>query len=133
MKIIDRICTFWKLNRRRKIEKKPKTFDEYVVRSILVSNLLGIKEVHDLQCIKSMYFERERYPLIASLIRDENLAEVIKMPEGKKHPTFQEYLEIIQFENQGGLNFIATVYDSIELWQDPQVIDIFPSPNASEY
>jgi hypothetical protein len=57
-----------------------------------------------------MFLEREKYPLIAS---------------GAKHPTFQEYLEIIQFESQDGLNFLATVYDSIELWQDPQIIDIF--------
>ena len=45
---------------------------------------------------------------------------------GIKHPTFQGYLEVIQFKNQDGLNFIVTVYDSIELWQNPQIIDIFP-------
>jgi hypothetical protein len=108
------------------MEKKPKTFDEFVVRSILANKTFGITEVADLRSIKSMFLERDRYPFIVSLIRDKNLAELMKMPEGIKHPTFQEYLAVIQFKSQDGLNFIATVYDSIELWQDPQIIDIFP-------
>jgi hypothetical protein len=32
----------------------------------------------------------------------------------------------MQFRSQSGLNYIVTVYDSIELWQNPEVIDIFP-------
>ena len=116
---------FWTLNRKCKMQKKPKTFDEHVVRGILANNSFGITEVADLRSIKSMYLERERYPFIASLIRDKNLAELMKMPAGAKNSKFQEYLEIIQFKSPDGLNFIATVYDSLELWQDPQIIDIF--------
>jgi len=50
---------------------------------------------------------------------------LLKIPGGDIHPTFQEYLEVMQFKDQSGENFIVTVYDSIELWQNPKVIDIF--------
>jgi hypothetical protein len=107
------------------MEAKPETFDEYVVCDILANNSYGITEVCCLRSIKSMYLERERYPLIVSLMENENLAELMKLPEGAMPPTFPEYLEIVQFESQDGRSFIATVYDSVELWQNPEIIDVF--------
>jgi len=107
-------------------EVKPRTFDEYVLRGVLARSEFGISEVFGLRSIKSMYFEREKYASITSLIEEKNLAGLADMPEGNMHPTFQEYLEIMQFLSQSGQNYIVTVYDSIELWQNPEVIDIFP-------
>lgn len=105
---------------------KPRTFDEYVLKGILARSEFGISEVIGLRSIKSMSFEREKYSFIASLIKENNLAALVEIPEGKVHSTFQEYLEIMQFRSQSGLNYIVTVYDSIELWQNPEIIDIFP-------
>lgn len=73
-----------------------------------------------------MYFEKEKYPAIVSLIRAQNLADLAEMSEGKMNTDFPEYLEVMQFESQLGQMFVVTVYDSIELWQDPEVIEIFP-------
>src|SRR5512140_907166 len=92
----------------------------------LSNNPYGITEVADLRSIKSMYFGRAVYPYIVWLLREKDLAQLMKMQGGAEHPTFEEYLEIVQFQSQDEKNFIATVYDSIELWQDPQIIDIFP-------
>lgn len=125
MKIFSTILRFWKSNRRKR-DTEPKTFDGYVIRGILANNPYGITEVADLRSIKSMYLDRAKYPHIISLLQDKDLAQLIKIPEGIQHPTFPEYLEIVQFQSQDGQNFIATVYDSLELWQDPQIIDIFP-------
>lgn len=125
LKILATILRFWKSNK-RKMDPEPKTFDGYVVRGILANNLYGITEVSDLRLIKSMYLERANYPHIVSLIQDKDLAQLMKMPEGAQHPTFQEYLEIVQFQSQDGQKFVATIYDSIGLWQDPQIVDIFP-------
>ena len=130
MKIFGMILRFWKLNRQSKMKAKPKTFDEYVVRDILANNSYGITEVCYLRSVKSMYLERERYPLIVSLMENKNLAELMKLPEGAMPPTFPEYLEIVQFESQDGRSFIATVYDSVELWQNPEIIDVFLLANV---
>jgi hypothetical protein len=114
------------------MKAKPETFDEYVVHSILANNPFGIIEVVNLRSIRSMYFEREKYPLIISLIKDQNLSTLSKLPQGVMHNSFQEYLEIVQFESQDGQSFIATVYDSMELWQNPQIIEIFSSNRNHE-
>ena len=125
MKIFGLIRKYWSLTKRND-KPKPRSWDEYVIRSILATNEFGISEVFGLQSIKSMYLEREKYPLIVALIKEKNLAALIEMPGGNRHPTFQEDLEIMQFQNQSGLKFIVTVYDSDELWQNPQIIEIFP-------
>ena len=126
MKIFGLIRQFWLSNKQRKSAEEPKSYEEYVIRGILSNNDFGILEVIGLRSIKSRYFEREKYNSIASLIKEKNLAGVIEMPEGEKNPIFQEHLEVMQFRSQSELDFIVTVYDSIELWQDPQIIDIFP-------
>lgn len=126
MKIFGLIRQFWLSIEQRKAVEKPKSFDEYVIKDILSNNEFGISEVVGLRSIKSMYFEREKYASIASLIKGGYLADVIKIPEGVRNPTFQEYLEIMEFRSQSGSDYIVTVYDSIELWQYPQVIEIFP-------
>ena len=41
---------------------------------------------------------------------------------------FREYLYILKFFDQNKLFHVATIYDSDELWQDPEIIDIFPLP-----
>ncbi len=63
------------------MEAKPKTFDEYAVRDILANRSYGITEFCCLRSIKSMYLERERYPLIVSLMENKNLAELMKLAE----------------------------------------------------
>lgn len=125
-KIFGLIQKFWSSNKPLKGDIKPHSFDDHVERGILSNNKFGISEVIGLRVIKSMYFEREKYPAIISLIKGQNLTELSEMKGDKLNPDFTEYLEIMQFANQLGQMFIVTVYDSIELWQDPEVIDIFP-------
>ena len=36
-----------------------------------------------------------------------------------------EYLDIMIFKDQNNKTYTTTVYDNNELWQDPQIIDIF--------
>ena len=38
-----------------------------------------------------------------------------------------EYLDIMMFKDQDNKKYIVTVYDSIELSQDPQIIEIYSS------
>ena len=126
MKIFDLIVKLMSSNKSPKGDVRPSSFENEVERDILSNNKFGISEVKGLRSIKSMYFEREKYPAIASLIQGQNLAELAEIKGNTLNPEFPEYLEIMHFESQLGQMFIVTVYDSIELWQDPEVIDIFP-------
>ena len=43
----------------------------------------------------------------------------------RKDGELREYLDISTFEDGAGNKYIATIYDSDELWQDPEVLDIW--------
>jgi hypothetical protein len=71
-----------------------------------------------------MIFDRDYYQKIMNLIKDKKIDVVKGLPE---YPTrTSEYLTIMKVIDQDGKNYIVTVYDSDEITQDPQVIDIFP-------
>jgi hypothetical protein len=100
-----------------------KTFESYVIRSILVNNQFNIKDVTEIHEIRTMIFERNLYLAITDLIRNKQTELIKTVPD---HPTRTfEYLTVMEFTDQDRKKYIVTVYDQDELWQDPQVIDIF--------
>ena len=105
----------------------PNSYGNLVTKTILSCKDFNIKEVNDLESIKSMIFNVEQYILITSLIKEQDWKN-LKNLDDKTNSTngFRQYLEIIKFFDQNKKAHIATIYDSDELWQDPQVIDIFP-------
>jgi hypothetical protein len=100
-----------------------KTFNDYIVSGILIGNQYNITVVQNLESVRSMYFKRETYPEIKEIIRKGDLAALDNVPDAKSE--FAEYLEVMTFDDQDGRKYAITVYDSIDLWQDPQIIDIF--------
>jgi hypothetical protein len=99
-------------------------FDSFVIKSIIVNNQFNIKEVNGLVSIKSMSFIKEEYLEIEKLIKQGNIDAVKQWPDSNCN-TF-EYLDVMSFLDQNGKSYIVTVYDSDELSQDPQIIEIFP-------
>jgi hypothetical protein len=94
-----------------------------VVNELLAVKDFDIKEVNNFESIQSLLFDSEKYPEIISLIRNNRL-DSLKEFEKEKKNEFREYLEIIKFSDQDDRTYIATIYDSDELWQDPQIIDL---------
>jgi hypothetical protein len=98
-------------------------YTDYITKSILLNNEFGIEIIKDIENIKSMILIREEYPKLAELIKNKSV-EAIKSLAPSQNKT-SEYLTILKFRDQENNNYIVTTYDSDELWQDPQVIDIF--------
>jgi hypothetical protein len=100
-------------------------YEWYVRRSILSQHVFNIKEIQQLERIRSLYFNRDTYPLVKEVISNApSIASIRDFPiETYKS---DEDIEIVTFLDQDGKQFVAAVYDSWELWQDPEVIDIFP-------
>ena len=99
------------------------SYEKLVIETILSCKDFDIKEVNNIVTIKSLIFIQDQYNLITDLIKKQDW-ENIKTLENNSNE-FNEYLEIIKFTDQNKKTHIATIYDSDELWQDPQVIDIF--------
>ena len=78
-----------------------------------------------MKSLKSLSFTEEQYKKVRGLIKKQDwsqINEINDLPSGE----FREYLDIIKFKDQNGKQYVATIYDSDELFQDPQIIDIFP-------
>jgi len=104
--------------------KGPSTYNEYIIRSILVNNKFDIKDITSVEDIRSLCLIREEYPRIVELIKNKDI-EAIKSLKSSPVRT-SEYLSIMKVTDGEGKEYVVTGYDSDELTQDPQVIDIFP-------
>lgn len=98
-------------------------FDSYVINGILASNEFGITQVLNLTSIKSLYYSLTTYQQITDLIRAKNRSAIESLEANAAG--INEFLDIMSFTDQDGKKYIVTVYDSLELTQNPQVIDIF--------
>ena len=105
------------------MKKQVKSFNDYVVSSLLENNEFGILKVKNLEEFYSCNFDNSVYPQIVALIKVGEF-EKIKQSQHNTEAT-SEYLTIMRFTDQDNESYIVTVYDNDELWQDPQVIDVY--------
>jgi len=109
--------------KKSKLKESPNTFDNHVVSNIIVNNRFGITQVKNIENIKSIYFLSEEYSNIEKLIESKDV-QAIKLYQ-EDQPQTEEYLDIILFEDQSKNKYVAAIYDSIRLEQDPQIIEIY--------
>jgi len=95
-----------------------------IKESILKNNTLGITEIKKIEFLKGLNFNKDEYPFIVDLIKQKKVEEIKGFPDSKKK-TFED-LTIIRFYDQNNKENIATIYDTDELWQDPEILEIFP-------
>lgn len=101
------------------------SYEQQVVESILANNEFGITQVVQYTRLKSLFYKQEEYASIVQLIKESKPEEINELDIHAKG--CREYLDIIKFTDQNNRTFIATVYDSDERWQDPQMMEIFLS------
>jgi hypothetical protein len=98
-------------------------YDALIVKDILANNEFAIQIISDLESIHTRYFVQPEYAEIKKLIQEKNIESIKKFrKDGIKR---NEYLDIMTFRDQDKNQYIVTIYDSDELWQDPQVIEIY--------
>ena len=99
-------------------------YNEYIEKSILANNDFGISEIKTFEDLNSFCLIREEYPKIVELIKSMDMTAIKKLKPNLTKTT--EYLSIMKIVDGNGREFVVTGYDSDDLSQDPQVIDIFP-------
>lgn len=106
------------------MEEELSKYDKHIIKCILASNQFGITQVCGLVSIVLMNFVQKDYPEIRRMLQKKDIESLKKMADnlGKVN----EYLDIMIFKDQNNKTYTTTVYDNNELWQDPQIIDIFP-------
>lgn len=114
------------------------TFNSHVIDALLKHKESDITAVNDLSDAADGHFDRARYPEILALLKRGNIADVRKSiekaPPVDKDHTFREFIIVMKFYDAVNSAYFVTIYDSTELWQNPEVIDVVklhPQPPPS--
>lgn len=100
-------------------------YDISVFKAIITDPFANVTEILNLKNVYSALFDADYYPTIKKLLVENKLCE-LPNANFQQGGFFREYLEVYSFENQDQQKHYATLYDSDELFQDPQIIDIIP-------
>jgi len=106
--------------------REPRSFDDMIVSAIVEGNKYGIDKVMHLTGVKDILYSDDAYCALTDLIKAGRLEDVKNFAEEEISPMFREYTYVYSFLDQNGRAYIATIYDSDELWQDPELYEIFP-------
>jgi len=99
-------------------------WEQQIINKILSYKDFPITLVKDFEVFLMLSFNRNTYPAIVNSIKIKDW-QTLKGNKDECETDFKEDLTLIRFLNQDNQNCLATIYDSNELWQDPEVIDIF--------
>ncbi len=94
-----------------------------VEKAILENTMLPIDEVRSLMCVYSSLYEHSYYLAVLTCLKENKLEDLNKLSKPLKEP-FGQYLDVYQFLDGQKKVFLATVYDSDELWQDPELLEL---------
>lgn len=99
-------------------------YSELIEKAILnTKELRDISTVVGLECLYSSLFTQDHYKQVFECIKSDNIDGLSKL-ESPTKSKFNEYLEVYGFFDQKDKYYLATIYDSDELSQDPQVIEL---------
>jgi hypothetical protein len=90
----------------------------------LVQKEFNIQSVNNIERLISTLFTKEKYDLIKLLILENELNK-FNDNNSLDRVIFREYLEVMKCSDQNRQPYIIVIYDSDELIQDPEIIDIF--------
>jgi len=98
-------------------------WNNIVSNQLLEDKRFDIKEVHGIEVVKTMLFDKEIHKMIVELINKRDWQAVQLVPS-KVKAEFGEYLDVVKFKDQNQSECVATIYDSDELWQDPEILEV---------
>ena len=99
------------------------TWEIFIVDKLKQHDPDKFAEILDLKTIKDFFFSRELYFKIKTQIEQGDLT--IKDEDEEPRTGFREYLSVISFSTSDRNKYFACIYDSDELWQDPEIIETF--------
>ena len=100
------------------------TGNNYVTKiQSLLYNLGKFKQVSGFQFRKTVNFNAEAYKEISESIKRNGIKAIDQLANSDRKEF--EDLTFVTFFDETGKEFAVAIYDSDELWQDPQILDIF--------
>jgi hypothetical protein len=93
-----------------------------IEKLLLNYKAIEFSEIKDLQFVVGLNFDSKAYNLLAKKIKENGIEGLPKTNEEKT--TFGD-LTVYKFLDETDAQYLVTIYDSDELWQDPEILDVF--------
>jgi hypothetical protein len=100
-----------------------KEYEDYIIASFIIIKSLDVNNILEIEHYTTRFFNQSEYLEIEKFIKENELEKVKLMPANNENST--QFLEIFIIWTIDKKKYIVTVYDSLELTQDPQIIEIF--------
>ena len=97
-------------------------YDNLIRCAIYSNKIFKIDDIIGLQELSSTVLLRSDYPKILKLVEAGDIKSLQRLPDNRGKSS--EYLDIYLFKDRAQQQYIVTIYDSDEMWQDPQVWDV---------
>ena len=99
-------------------------YNGYIIKDILSNNEFNIQKVINLKDINTFFFHQGIHAEVEKIINEKRFEDLVN--ETISQECCSDYLSIMSFEDEKEQKFLATIYDSDDLWQNPVVVKIFP-------
>lgn len=83
-----------------------------------------ITQVKDITYFKLFDYTVENNSVVHNLLSENKISDLENLPSNEKRNTSEDLL-VFKFQDQNNHLRIVTVYDNDELWQDPQILNIY--------
>ena len=94
---------------------------EHIIKA---NSQMKVDAIFKLQSLRYTNYNADQYQSIAALMAS-NKWYLIKENLEKKTNSFGQYLNIVSFIDETDRRYIASFYESDDLWQDPELVDLF--------
>jgi hypothetical protein len=100
---------------------------DQIIMSILKA-WKNIKTVKDFELLKMIDYTKENHKKIDALIAQGQTDELKELSEVNLDVNQGYDLMIVKFKDDQDKPYLAIVYDSTDLWQDPETLEVIPLP-----
>ena len=98
--------------------------------SQIADSILGfdkeLKEIKEIRVTKIFAYTENNRDQILSLVKAGKISKVREMTESDLESSEGTDLIVVEFSDVAGNKYVSLVYDSDELWQDPEARDVVP-------
>ena len=98
------------------------SYFKQIEKLLLNDKATNFLEIKDLQFVVGLNFDPKTYGLLANKIRKKGRKGLLKESEKK---TTDEDVTVYSFLDQTDTEYLVTIFDSDELFQNPRIIDVF--------
>jgi hypothetical protein len=85
-----------------------------------------INKIENFEWILGKNYSEENLQKIKDLIKNKRIEKLIQIKDDSEVIVDAD-LTVVKFKDQIGSSYLAIIYDSWELWDDPRILEIYPA------